>query len=200
MRRAFRPDHHLEVTKSRFFGSPSCGQVAVVAASFYNGWWRPTAPRRPPSFMGGTWIYDADFYNYGGCNTIIANDLISKAQIPLHDGAHYTTVTSQLRLHDNSKGAKTKLVKFYNSGGACKQMPCDGRRASIVIDEDGLLLGSPGTVVARTEQGFKYDLLPYPTMFDTYGKKLNVSQLFSKPGPFQGGCKLERKWNAYLCP
>ena len=45
-------DSNSQVVDCKFFAGGG-GSIAVPGATFYNGWWRDTTPKRPPSFYGG---------------------------------------------------------------------------------------------------------------------------------------------------
>ena len=78
----------------------------------------------------------------------------------------------------------------------CAQIACDGRRQSLIVDEDGSLLGSAGTIVAEAEHRFTEplsyvdpsgaatpaDLVPPSQAFDESGMRLTASEIYDHAG------------------
>jgi hypothetical protein len=190
------PDIRLEVRNCEFFTN-NCKSVGVNAATFYNAWLRIHRPLQPPSLYGGTVVENTKFYGFGKCSPALTNDVEGGWPVSLVDGAHYAMYTKGLEFIG---GDEKNRVKFHASSGACVQMECDGRRSSVIVDTDGTLLGSPGTIVARSESGFKYKLLPHTFRFDADGKTIPKNDLYTDPGIYRKGCTLESGWNAWRCP
>ena len=192
-----KPDIHLEVRNCTFFTEAGrCSDVGVNAATFYNAWLRLHRPLLAPSLYGGTVVENVAFYGFGQCSPALTNDVQGGWPVALHDGAHYAMFTSGLKFYG---GAETMRVKFHNSEEQCVQMQCDGRRSSILVDTDGSLLGSRGTVVARSENGFEHKLLPHSFRYDADGNTIPQSKLYEGPGIFREGCTLDNEWNAWRC-
>ena len=84
----------------------------------------------------------------------------------------------------------------YIGDGGCAQIDCDGRRNALIVDEDGSLLGSPGTAIAQNEvrwdaplsyvdpMGFQTaaELVPQSLRIGEDGTPLEPSEYYHTPG------------------
>jgi hypothetical protein len=85
-------------------------------------------------------------------------------------------------MEDNAKFWFANSIGAGSSIRQCIQIDCDGRRNALMVDEDGTLLGEPGTVIPVTHKmydplhymdplGFESmeDLIPFPARYDRFG-------------------------------
>jgi len=102
------------------------------------------------------------------------------------DADYHPVVVQGLTFDDTHKDSYMRFAPPSNMGNAgvrhCLQIECDGRRNSLIIDEDGSLIGTPGTVVSAPNRFYdklKYvdpmgfdtmeDLIPMPARYDAVG-------------------------------
>mmetsp|Transcript_141760 Transcript_141760/g.246825 ORF Transcript_141760/g.246825 Transcript_141760/m.246825 type:complete len:935 (+) Transcript_141760:3-2807(+) len=190
-------ENNIQVRSTKLYAKKGrCGGFGIAAGLWYEEWLRVHQPLSAVTLYGGTVVEDVTFYGFGDCSPALTNDAGSW-QVALHDGAHYTMFTANLKFVG---GSKTNLVMMEKSGGGCAQMACDGRRSSVMVDTDGTLIGKPGTVVARNEQAWDYKLLPHSMRFDAKGGAIPQDKLYSGKGAYRKDCTLAEKWNAWVCP
>ena len=103
----------------------------------------------------------------------------------------------------------------YIGDKGCAQMDCDGRRSQLIVDEDGSLLGSPGTAFALNEvrwnaslryvdpMGHKKtsDLIPSEMKVDAAGNVRPESEIYTAAGISRAGasCTWKEAHGAYEC-
>ena len=206
-----------------------CDQVGVSAGAFYSS----SEPRRPnqignsPSLCGGTVIHNTEFANFSTCNFAIENSPMNGRGPILH-------------WHDDTADIETKRLTFSSTEEACRvkmhapppgsamgdrvqdrtcaQIPCDGKRNTLIRDLDGTLVGGTGgTVVAKSNElrwnsTLRYtDPLGHKTMAELipqwafYPKELannmplSATRLYEYPGIVREGCTEVNSWNGYKC-
>lgn len=121
------------------------------------------------------------------------------------DMDHSPMFTKKLTFDGVSEDSKMRWARptGYGTGNkACIQIDCDGRRNSLVVDEDGSLMGTAGTIISNHDQLFdklRYvdplgfdtmeDLVPMPARYDAVGDAIP----FPKNVPHGSGGGLEYK-------
>ena len=134
--------------------------------------------------------------------------------------------SNPVRLSGISFGANVEATSRYAFVSAdssfiglqgCAQIDCDGRRNTLFMDDDGSLLGSPGTIIAQNEirfndaltyvdplgAGTPADLLPGHMMTNADGSTKNAAQVYDAEGISRdasaGACTWAANARAYEC-
>jgi len=102
-------------------------------------------------------------------------------------------IISGLNFVDTDLDSRLRFGRTTGAGmglRSCLQIDCDGRRNSLIIDTDGSLVGSPGTVIPFPQKF--YDKLGYvdPMGFDTMEDLIPMAQRYDRFGdaiPFPKG-------------
>ncbi|XP_067676837.1 fibrocystin-L-like isoform X2 [Haliotis asinina] len=90
----------------------------------------------------------------------------------------------------------------------CVDMDCDAMKKLIIRDMDGSLLGSPGSIISRSEWEWNGDRrrglgdyrIPKQMLTDLSGNRINVSQIAPNKGIVRNAqCAFYDPWNAYEC-
>ncbi|XP_048254422.1 fibrocystin-L-like isoform X3 [Haliotis rufescens] len=90
----------------------------------------------------------------------------------------------------------------------CVDMDCDAMKKLLLRDKDGSMLGSPGSILSRSEWEWDGDRrrglgdyrLPKQMLTDLAGNKINVSAIAPNKGIVRNEqCTFNVKWNAYEC-
>ncbi|XP_077870118.1 fibrocystin-L-like [Saccoglossus kowalevskii] len=161
-----------------------------------------------PAISGKTMITDVTFSNFGSaCGktdvAIITNPLNGDAMHPIFmKGAKFVDVlpTSKVFIHWPSLG-------FVNPAD-CVDMDCDGKKKAIIKDLDGGLLGTPGTVIPKSEYEWDGDRrhgvgdyrIPLPLLTNLDGSRKNIDDVAPKKGIIRNDeCVYHDDWHAYEC-
>lgn len=87
-------------------------------------------------------------------------------------------------------------------------MHCDGLKKSLITDTDGSLLGSPGTIIPRSEYGWGSNQLglgdfriPKEAIADENGHLIDPFLIYDHPGIVRNEslCTYLPEWKAYEC-
>merc|ERR1719506_492355 len=123
------------------------------------------------------------------------------------EGDQYPIMVRNVKFENMDMNAALTHQHSWGAGFGdqeCIQIDCDGRRNSLVIDEDGSLLGTPGTIIPQPwkfydkltyadPMGFDTmeDLIPMPARYDRFGDAIP----FPTGVPHGTGGGLEYKCN-----
>ncbi|XP_006825958.1 fibrocystin-L-like [Saccoglossus kowalevskii] len=200
-------------SKQRAPRTPSGGKSGVTWASFTSS--TSGAPFFPfhglmdyPAISGKTMITDVTFSNFGSaCGTtdvaIITNPANGDAMHPIFmTGAKFVDVlpTSKVFIHWPS-------LDFVNPAD-CVDMDCDGKKKAIIKDLDGGLLGTPGTVIPKSEYEWDGDRrhgvgdyrIPLPLLTNLDGSRKNIDDVAPNKGIIRNDeCVFHDDWHAYEC-
>ena len=90
----------------------------------------------------------------------------------------------------------------------CVDMDCDGMKKTLLTDEDGSFLGSPGTVIAQSEFGWGDQSrglgdyrIPQVALADANGHLRPIDQVYKYRGIIrnESSCVLRTDWQAWEC-
>jgi len=139
-----------------------------------------------PCLFFKSMLYNITFVGFNKAAGGVAISVGEGHQGDSSDADYYPVLTRDLTFDSTSKDAYMRFAKPSNMGNSgtrqCLQIECDGRRNSLIIDEDGSLIGTPGTVISapyRFYDKMKYvdpmgfdtmeDLIPMPARYDAVG-------------------------------
>jgi hypothetical protein len=126
-----------------------------------------------------TWI------GYKKANGGVALSVGKSVRRTQRDNEHQPIMVKDLKFVDMDMDSALRHEESWGEGFEdefCIQIDCDGRRNTLVIDEDGSLIGKPGTVIPEPQKfydklaysdpmGFDTmeDLIPMPARYDRFG-------------------------------
>ncbi|XP_002740339.1 fibrocystin-L-like [Saccoglossus kowalevskii] len=200
-------------SKQRAPRTPSGGKSGFTWASFTSTtsgapFFRFHGFHGYPAISGKTIITDVTFSNFGSaCGTtdvaIITNPANVDAMHPIFmTGANFVDVlpTSKVFIHWPS-------LAFVNPAD-CVDMDCDGKKKAIIKDLDGGLLGTPGTVIPKSEYEWDGDRrhgvgdyrIPVTLLANPDGSRKNINDVAPKKGIIRNDeCVFHDDWHAYEC-
>ncbi|XP_076438592.1 LOW QUALITY PROTEIN: fibrocystin-L-like [Babylonia areolata] len=204
-------DPNVELSgQSRVWRRGQCGITGLLFPSFLSG---PNgAPRHSftdtmsyPAIKGRMALHNVSLEEFEDPRDVAVSTN------PQSEDLQHPVFTSNITLNNVSSDC---LLYFHPlstrtiNPADCVDMNCDGLKKAMLVDTDGTLLGSAGTVLP--DAGFQWDQnasfgvgdhrLPPVMLTDIDGNRLNASDV----APFKGiygheNCTWDSTWNAYQC-
>ncbi|XP_070541075.1 fibrocystin-L-like [Ptychodera flava] len=207
-------DNKLQSLGKRAPRTPSKGKTGLIWPNFSSG--PGGAPTKPfhkvtsyPAINGVAYITDVTFAHFGDhCNGKIDKAFMTN---PSNGDAHHPIVAEGINFVDVDDGCEVFIHRpnlgFVNPAD-CVDMDCDAKKKSMIIDKDGGILGSEGTIIPMSEYEWDGDprrglgdyRIPKMMLTNPDGSRIPVEDKAPNKGIIRNNqCTWNDDWQAYKC-